>query len=176
MRAAILYILLLLLPALGLAKELQISNFIVKEHLTKNGKLAIIAVDSADNADESIHGTYVFTINGFQQNLNFQEGVAVAGHALEGSTFVYFKHLNQAKSVGRLYFIYKKDKDLSPYKINGLLLLIIPALLLLLAYVFKRMLVMILILGAIYAYLSFSKGLGMTQILESAYQVIKNLI
>lgn len=167
-----LFHLLLLVPILAIGQYQRIDNFIVKENLTSNGKVAIIAVDSMEHADESIHGTFKFSINGFEQSLEFHNGVAVPAHPIESSTFVYFKHKNLENTTGRLYFLYKKDNKITPFKINGLLLLIIPGLLLMIAYIFKRFLVMFLILAAAYAYFSFSKGLSPIQILESAYYTI----
>lgn len=154
----------------------RIDNFIIKENLTSNGKVAIIAVDSADVAQDYIHGTFKFTINGFEQSLAFNQGVAVPSHPIESSTFVFFKHKNQEKTTGKLYFLYKKDNKITPVKINGLLLLIIPAVILLLAYTAKRLFSTFIILAIIYAYFSFSKGLSVSQILESAFHVLKNLI
>jgi len=154
----------------------RIDNFVIKENLTSNGKVAIIAVDSADVALDYINGTFKFIINGFEQSLAFHDGVAVPSHAIESSTFVYFKHKNQDKTTGKLYFLYKKDNKITPVKINGLLLLIIPALILLIAYAAKRLLVTFIILGIVYGYFSYSKGLSVTQVLESAFQILKNLI
>ncbi|WP_160068143.1 hypothetical protein [Sphingobacterium bovisgrunnientis] len=154
----------------------RIDNFVIKENLTANGKVAIIAVDSADSALDYINGTFKFTINGFEQSLAFHDGVAVPSHPIESSTFVYFKHKNQDKTTGKLYFLYKKDNKITPFKINGLLLLIIPAVILLIAYAAKRLLMTFVILGIIYAYFSYSKGLSISQVLESAFQVLKNLI
>ncbi|WP_140936768.1 hypothetical protein [Sphingobacterium lumbrici] len=171
----ILYFAITIVPFLSTAQEQRIDNFIVKENLTQNGKIAIIAVDSAEVADERIDGTFLFSMNGLQQSLQFHQGVAVPSQKIDGSTFVFFKHKNQDNSTGRLYFIYKNDNSLKPYKVNGLLLLIIPVLLLLIAYIFKRMLLTLVILGLIYGYLSFSKGLAFTQIIESTLQVVKNL-
>jgi len=171
----ILYFAIIIVPFLSAAQEQRIDNFIVKENLTQNGKIAIVAVDSAEVADESIDGTFLFSMNGLQQSLQFHQGVAVPSQKIDGSIFVFLKHKNQDNSTGRLYFIHKKDNSLNPYKINGLLLLIIPALMLLIAYVFKRMLLTLIILGLIYGYFSFSKGLAFSQILESAFQILKNL-
>jgi len=167
-------ILALTLPAFASGQYQRIQQFVVKENLTANGKIAIIAVDSVENADESINGTFKFTINGFEQKLDFHEGVAVPSHPIDGSTFVYFKHKNQEGSVGKLYFLYNKDNKITPIKINGMLLLIIPALILLIAYTFKRFLSTFVVLAVIYAYFSYSKGLSMIQLLESAYQTLKN--
>lgn len=159
-------------PAIVWGQYQRIDNFIVKENLTSNGKVAIIVVDSVENADESINGTFKFSINGFEQSLAFHDGVAVPAHPIESSTFAYFKHKNLEKTSGKLYFLYKKDNEITPVKINGLLLLLIPVVLLLIAYALKRFLVMFIILAIAYGYFSFSKGLSPVQILESAYHTI----
>ncbi|MFD2557228.1 hypothetical protein [Sphingobacterium tabacisoli] len=151
-----------------------IDNFIVKENLTANGKVAIIAVDSNEVANEAINGTFKFSINGFEQTLSFHQGVGVPTHPIDGSTFAYFKHKNQNGSSGKFYFLYKKENKITPVKINGLLLLIIPGVLLLLAYAFKRLLTTFVVLAVIYGYFSFSKGLSISQILESAFEVLKS--
>ncbi|SMG19710.1 hypothetical protein [Sphingobacterium psychroaquaticum] len=170
--------LLIILTTLCLAqaKPQYITNFTVKENLTQNGKLAIIAVDSLDKPMENINGTFVFNLNGFQQELAFHDGVAVVKHPLESSTFVFFKHKNQEKSVGKLYYIYKSDTGLKPVKIYGMLLLLIPAIILLIAYSFKRFLSTFVILAILYFYFSYSKGLDLSKILESTFMTIKNLI
>lgn len=164
--------LLLLLPLSTWGQYQRIDNFLVKENLTANGKIAIIAVDSLERSDESINGKFKFTINGFEQSLDFHNGVAVPTHPIESSTVVYFKHKNLENTASKLYFLYKKDNEITPVKINGLLLLIIPVVLLMIAYIFKRFIVVFIILAIVYGYFSFSKGLSITQILESAYHTI----
>jgi len=157
------------------AKRLQIDNFQIKESLTGNGKIAIVATDSLDHPNENINGTFKFNINGFEQTLAFHHGVAVPSHPIDGSTFVYFKHKHQEKSTGKLYFLYKNDKNITPIKINGLLLIIIPAIILFIAYAFKRFLSTFIVLAVIYAYFSFSKGLSISQIVESAFEILKKI-
>ncbi|NGF56631.1 hypothetical protein G5B00_08880 [Parapedobacter sp. SGR-10] len=169
-------ILSLILPAVVSGQYQRINNFMIKENLTSNGKIAIIAVDSAENADESINGTFKFSINGFEQSLAFHQGVAVPSHPIDGSTFAYFKHKNQEGNVGKLYFLHKKDREITPVKINGVLLLAIPLFILLIGYVFKRFLTTFAIIAIVYGYFSYSKGLSLIQILESAYQTIKNFL
>lgn len=158
------------------AQPQRIDNFIIKENLTQNRKLAIIAIDGTDQPLERINGTFVFSVNGFQQDLRFHDGVAVVQQPIESSTFVFFKHKNQEKTVSKLYYIYKKDDSLNPFKINGLLLLIIPLAVLLVAYMFRRFLVTFIILALIYAYFHFSKGLDFSNIMESMLDTLKNLI
>ncbi len=154
----------------------MISDFIVKENLSQNGKLAIIAVDSTEKANDRIRGTFVFSVNGFQQNLAFQDGVAVISDPVESSTFVFFKHKNIENEVGKFYFIRKTDDGLSPYKVNGLTLVLIPIIILLIAYAFKRLLVVFVVIALIYGYLHFSKGLDLSQLFESFFFGLKGLL
>src|SRR5690606_11221458 len=86
--------LLLLLPLSTGGQYQRIDNFLIKKNLTANGKIAIIAVDCLERSDESINGKFKFTINGFEQSLDFHNGVAVPTHPIESSTVVYFKHKN----------------------------------------------------------------------------------
>ncbi|MFZ4860577.1 hypothetical protein ACL9RF_00140 [Sphingobacterium sp. Mn56C] len=176
MKAYILTLIGLLCVSLGWAqgKLQRIDNFMVKENLTANGKVAIIATDSLDQALETINGTFKFSINGFEQNLAFHSGIAVAADPIDGSTFAYFKHKNQENSTGKLYFLYKSDSKITPIKINGLLLLIIPAIILLIAYAFKRLMSTFIVLAIIYGYFSFSKGLSLGHLFESATQILKS--
>ena len=165
-----------LAPLFLKAQPQKIDNFIIKENLTQNGKLAIIAVDSLEQPVERINGQFQFNLNGFQQSLSFHDGIAVIQHPLESSSFVFFKHKNQDDSIFKLYYIYKKDGGLKPIKINGLLLLLIPTLILVLAYMFKKFLTTFVVLGLIYAYFHYSKGLDLSQIMESILGALKSLI
>lgn len=164
-----------MIPGVLLAQQILIDDFVVKENLSQNGKLAIIAVDSAERADSHVQGTFVFSINGFQQRLLFSDGVAVMADPIESSTFVFFKHKNQSKEIGRFYFIRKTDNGLSPYKLSGLMLILIPIVILLIAYVFKRFLMVFVVLALVFVYLHFSKGLDISQVLESFFFSIKRL-
>ncbi len=117
----------------------NINYFTVKENLLKGQKLAIIATDSLENPDESINGIYNFSVNGFKQELKFNDGVAVCPLQIDKSAFIFIKHINDLKSPSNLYFVYKKDTDLNPIKISWYLLLIIPIGLILIGYMFRRM-------------------------------------
>lgn len=158
------------------AQPQRIDNFIVKENLTQNGKLAIIALDSAEQPMEHINGTFIFNLNGFQQDLRFHDGVGVVQDPLESSTFVFFKHKNQINTVSKFYYIHKKDNELKPFKINGLLLLFIPVAVLLIAYLFKRFLATFVVMALVYAYFHYSKGLDLSTMLESILDALKSLI
>lgn len=166
-----------LLPLALLAQEsIAINHFIVKENLIKNGKLAIIATDAEEHPKESVSGTYQFVINGFQQSLEFNEGVAVTPNAIETSAFVFIKHRNQEGSHGRLYYVWKTNDGLNPIAINWYYLILIPALILLIAYSFKRLLILaVVVLIGLFIF-NYSKGLNLENIFETIVHGIKELI
>jgi len=171
------FLFLFLVPPLCLhAQQQRIDNFIVRENLTRNGKLAIIAVDSADRPSEHIDGTFGFGLNGFQQELVFHGGVAVVQHPLESSAFVFFKHQNHEKSIGRFYYVHKSDDGLYPIQVQGWLLLIVPVALLLIAYAFKRFIVVFIVIAAVFAYFHYTKGLAVSQLLESIFLSVRDLV
>lgn len=167
---------LLLIPFWASAQQQHIENFVVKENLSKNGKLAVIAVDSTDKTNELINGSYIFTINGFSQPLQFRDGVAVTDQKIESSTFVFFSHKNQQKSRGRLFYIYKSDRGLSPFAISGLMFLIIPAIVLGIAYMFKKVILTAIVLAFVFFLFNHSQGLDLSKILESIFSSLKNLV
>ena len=168
--------LLLITPFIGSAQHKTIGDFTVKENLSQNGKLAIIAVDSLEKTNNFVNGNYQFSINGFLQDLNFKDGVAVTANPIESSTFVFFKHKTATKELGKLYFLRVNEKEITPYKINGFLLILAPLLILYIAYKFKRFLITLLIIAAIYFYLNHSKGLDFSQMLQDTLVNLKDLI
>ncbi|MFD2743571.1 MULTISPECIES: hypothetical protein [Sphingobacterium] len=172
------FILILFLLSCGhlFAQPQVIADFLVKENLSQNGKLAIIAVDTTERADDKIRGNFLFSVNGFQQNLRFTDGVAVVADPIESSTFVFFKHKNRETEIGKFYFIRKTEKGLSPYKVNALTLVLLPLIILLIAYAFKRLLVVFVAIAVIYVYLHFSKGLDVSQLIDSFFFGLRGLL
>jgi hypothetical protein len=152
-----------------------IDYFIVKENLLKNEKIAIIAADSLENPNESINGTFNFSVNGFKQELVFNNGVAVCPLQIEKSAFIFIKHLNENGTHSNLYYIYKKDANLSPYKISWYLLLIIPIGLILIGYMFRKLIGLIILVFVAFSYFNYSKGLSIPTFFESIFDGIKNI-
>jgi hypothetical protein len=152
-----------------------INYFVVKENLLKNEKLAIIATDSLENPLETVNGTFNFSVNGFKQELTFNNGVAVCPLQIEKSAFVFIKHINELGSHSNLFFILKQNTDLKPYKISWYLLIAIPIMLILIGYMFRKLIgIMILILVA-FSYFNYSKGLSIPTFFESVIDGIKNI-
>ncbi|OAQ39701.1 hypothetical protein A5893_08950 [Pedobacter psychrophilus] len=161
--------------SLANAQNQNIDYFIVKENLLKNEKLAIIATDSLEIPLERINGVFNFSVNGFKQELNFHDGVAVCPLQIEKSAFVFFKHLNDSGSHSNLYFIYKKNNDLNPIKISWYLLLAVPLGLVLIGYMFRKLIGFVIFILLILGYFYYSKGLSIPTFFESVFDGVKNI-
>lgn len=154
----------------------SINNFIVKEHLLKNDKLAIIATDSAEVPLENVNGTFDFSINGFRQEVKFNDGIGIAPQPIEKSTFVYLKHKNESGNHFKLYYVIKKDHNLNLIKINWMLLLIVPAIIIIVGTVFRKFIMFAIILLIVIFYFNSSKGLGIPAFFETIIDGLKSLI
>lgn len=167
---------LLLISGSCFAQNTDINNFLVKESLLKNSKLAVIAADSLGNPIESINGTYTFSVSGFTQALVFNGGVAVVPLQIDKSTFVYIKHQNDNGTHSKLLYVYKKDGDLNPFTISRIFLIIIPLIIIILAFAFKRFIYIAIILLLIFFFFSYSNGLNISTFFETTLDYLKNLV
>ncbi|TKC03920.1 hypothetical protein [Pedobacter frigoris] len=153
----------------------NINNFLVKESLLKNSKLAIIAADSTENPLEQINGIYTFTVSGFSQTLTFNDGVAILPMKLEKSAFVYIKHENDQGTHSKLLYVYKKDGTLSPYAISSVWLVLFPAAIILLAFTFRKFIIAAVVIMLVFIYFNHSNGLNLSTFFESIFDGLKNL-
>lgn len=156
-------------------QSVAVNNFVVKENLLKNNKIAIIAADANEKPIENLNGTFQFSINGFQQELKFNNGVAVAPQAIDKSTFLYLRHENESGTHGKLYYIYKKNDDLSPYKINWLVLVLIPLGIVALALLFKRFIIIGGIILIAFLIFNSKNGLGIPTFFDTVFDGLKGL-
>ncbi len=166
---------LCLISYLGIAQNAAINNFLVKENLLKNNKLAIIAADSLNVPNENINGTYTFSVSGFTQILKFNDGIAVLPLPIDKSTFVYIKHQNDTGTHSKLVYVYKKDTDLTPYAINSLWLFIIPIALVIIAFAFRKLIIFVVVAFLIFVYFNHSSGLNIGTFFESIFDGLRNL-
>lgn len=172
----IVFICLLFSSAVSFAQATGINNFIVKESLLKNSKIAIIAADSLDKPIEAINGTYTFSVSGFTQQLVFNNGVSVLPLPIDKSTFVYIKHENDAGTHSKLLYVYKKEGDLNPFTISRMFFIIVPLAVVLLAFAFKKFIYMAIVILLIFFFFSYSNGLNISTYFETIFDYLKNLV
>jgi len=175
MKRIYLLVLLLVVCSAGFAQDANVNNFIVKESLLKNSKLAIIAADSLENPLESINGTYTFTISGFTQELKFNDGIAILPLPLERSSFVYIKHQNDAGTHSKLVYVYKKDGTLNPYAISSFWLVLFPVIIVVIALAFRKLIIVAVIMLLIFIYFNHSNGLSIGTFFESIFDGLKSV-
>lgn len=157
------------------AENIIINDFIIKENPFGKNEIAIVAEDSVHNIQENINGVFSFTINGFRENLRFENGTAFYRNKLERSSFIYLKHKNDQASISKLYYIYKHDSKVDPYLISWVLLIGIPLALLLLGYLFKRFIILALIIFGAFLYFNYHGGLSIPAFFETIIEGLKHL-
>lgn len=154
--------------------ETFFNNFLIREGLQKNSKIAIIACDSAEHPLEHVNGTFSFGVNGLVQSLVLKDGVGMLPQAIDQSTFIYLRHKNTQVSVGKLYYLLKTDGNIRPIQISGWIVLLIPALLLVIGTIFRRVLIFAIIAVALLLLFNYSKGLSLTLLLQSLFDRVQN--
>jgi len=157
------------------AQQSDINNFLVKESLLKNSKLAIIAADSVGNPMEKINGLYTFSVSGFSQPLKFNDGVAVLPMQVERSAFVYIKHINDQGTHSKLVYVHKKEGTLTPYLISTLWLILFPLIVIVIAFLFRKLLIIAIIILLVYVYFTHSNGLNLPTFFETIFDSLKHI-
>ncbi len=175
MRHVILFFILLTSISVN-AQEFDINNFLVKENLLKNSKLAIIAADSLANPIEKINGTYTFVVSGFTQILTFNDGIAILPLQIDKSTFVYIKHQNDEGTISKLIYVYKKEGSLNPFTVSRIFLIVIPLVIIFLVFAFKKFIYLGIILILAFMYFNISNGLDISTFFETTFDYLRNLI
>ncbi len=158
-----------------LADTVTIKHFEIKENPFAKDEIAIVATDTAHNILENINGKFTFSVNGFTEQLRFEKGTAFYRHKLDKSSFLYVKHENDSGTHSLLYYVYRTDDKLIPIHISWMVLLIIPAALLLLSYMFKRFIIFAIIIFCIFLYFNHHAGLGIPTFFESIFDGLKGM-
>ena len=173
----ILFVVAMLLGAghFALADTVSINHFVVKENPFADSEVALVATDSLGNIQENVGGVFAFTINGFQEQMTFEKGTAFYRHKLDKSSFFYVKHINNSGTHSLLYYVYKQDGKLKPIHISWMLLVIIPLALILLGYMFKRFIIIAVVIFIIFLYFNHHNGLTMPTFFESIFDGLKGI-
>ena len=157
------------------ADTISINHFVVKENPFAKDEIAIIAVDTAKNIQENVNGLFTFSINGFTEQLTFDKGTAFYRRKIDKSSFVYARHENDNGTHSMLYYIYRHDSKLTPVKISWIVLISIPLGLILLGYLFKRFIIIALIIFCIFLYFNHSSGLSIPTFFQSIIDGLKGM-
>jgi hypothetical protein len=161
--------------SLAFADVVAINHFVVKENPFAIDEVAVVATDTAGVIQENVNGVFTFVMNGFQEELKFEKGTAFYRHKLDRSSFLYAKHMNDSGTHAILYYIYKHDSKLSPLHISWILLVAIPLALVLLAYMFKRFIIIAVIIFCIFLYFNYHNGLSLPTFFESIIDGLKGM-
>ncbi|HVV55856.1 MAG TPA: hypothetical protein VHC47_11045 [Mucilaginibacter sp.] len=157
------------------AQGVVIDHFVVKENPFAQNEIAVVATDTANHILENVNGEFAFTINGFQEELHFDNGTAFYRHKIDKSTFLYVKHINGDGTHSLLYYVYKGSDKLMPIHISWIILLAIPILLALLAYMFRKFIIVAIIIFILFLYFNHHNGLGFGTFFESIFDGLKNM-
>ncbi len=168
-------LLLLMICAFAQAAEVHIKQFMLKENPFAKDEVAIVATDSAGTIQENINGLFSFTINGFHEELKFENGTAFYHHKLDKSSFLYLKHQDDFSSHASLFYIFKHDSKLDPYKISWKLLVAVPLILILLGYMFKRFLIIAVVLFIFFSYFNYHGGMSLSTFFETIFDGLKHI-
>ncbi len=175
MKKLLLLISLLFFAGPAFASSVAIDHFTIKENPFAKNEVAVIAVDTANNTLENINGLFTFTVNGFDEPLKFDKGTAFLRHKLDRSSFLYIRHENDSGTHSILYYVYKTDDKLTPIHISWILLLAIPITLVLLGYMFKRFIIIAVIIFCIFLYFNHHSGLNIPTFFQSIFDGLKGM-
>ncbi|HVW97719.1 MAG TPA: hypothetical protein VHA56_17220 [Mucilaginibacter sp.] len=159
----------------ALADSIGVKHFVIKENPFAKNEVAVVATDTAGVIQEDVSGVFTFTMNGFEEQLTFDKGTAFYHHKIDKSTFLYARHHDESGSTGILYYIYKNNDKLSPWHISWVLLLAIPCLLVLLAYMFRRFIIIAVIIFCIFVYFNYHNNLSIPTFFQSIIDGLKGL-
>jgi len=172
------FLLTIMLIAVGLysrADTVTINHFIIKDNPFGQRQIAVVAVDTLNTPQEKVNGVFSFTVNGFDNALTFNKGVAFYSPKIERSIFLYLRHNNVTGTHSMLYYVYKSGDKVMPFHISWGWLLAIPLALILLGYMFKRFIIIAAVIFLIFLYFNYHNGLSMPTFFESILDGLKNM-
>jgi hypothetical protein len=122
-----------------------------------------------------VNGAFVFTLNGLEDTLKFNDGVAFYKHKIDRSTFIYARHVNESGTHSSLYYVYKSESKLVPIHISWIVLLAIPIVLVLLAYMFKRFIIIAIVIFIIFLYFNYHNNLSIGTFFQSIFDGLRHI-
>ncbi|MHB8207910.1 hypothetical protein [Mucilaginibacter sp.] len=173
----LLFCLILTASTFALADTSPITHFKIAENPYEQNQVSVVVTDTLNNTLDNVNGDYVFTINGFEDTLKFTSGVAFYKHKIDKSTFLYARHVdeNGGATLSSLYYVYKSESKLVPIHISWMWLLIIPLSLVLIAYLFKRFIIIAIVIFCIFVYFNYHNNLSIPIFFQSIFDGLKHI-
>lgn len=157
-------------------QALDFTNFAITEDLLNSNKLRITATDQFDKPADNIDGIFQFRINGFRNELTFRNGTSLIPQEISESTFIYLSHENESGTKGKLFYIFSSGGKLIPIEISWIFLAIIPLSILILIFLFRKMIIIGGLIMILIFVFSSNKGLSLSTFLETLFDGLKNLV
>ncbi len=161
--------------SLVFADKVTIDHFTIAKSTNADNEFAVKATDTAGNVINDINGQFAFSVNGFEENLVFKQGIANDHHQISNSSFIYIKHENENGTHATLYYIYRSGSFFIPIHISWIYLIAIPILLIAIGYIFKKLIILAVIIFIIFVYFNYHHGLGAGTFFESIIDGLKGL-
>ena len=154
----------------------EILNFTIDEDILNSSRLRITATDHSERPIKNINGSFQFRINGFKNELVFREGTSLIPQEITESTFIYLSHKNESGTKGKLFYVLKKGEMSIPIEINWIFLAIIPLSILILIFLFRKMIIIGGLIMILIFVFSSNKGLNLSTFLETLFDGLKSLV
>jgi hypothetical protein len=175
MKKILLVFCFLISAGFAFADTIAINHFVIKENPFADSEVAVVATDSLGRIQENVNGVFNFTMNGFDDTLKFEKGTAFYRHKIDRSTFLYARHVNTTGTHSILYYIYNHNNKLSPFHISWVLLLAVPCVLILLGYMFKKFIIIAIIIFCVFMFFNYHNGLSIPTFFESIIDGLKSI-
>lgn len=157
-------------------QPLGISNFAITEDLFNSNQLRITVTDQFDRPTGNFDGIFQFRINGFKNELTFSDGTSLIPQEISESTFIYLSHKNESGTKGKLFYIFSSSGKLIPIEISWIFLAIIPLSILILIFLFRKLIIIGGLIMTLIFVFSSNKGLSLSTFLETLFDGLKNLV
>ncbi|MBY0244011.1 MAG: hypothetical protein K2Q03_01005 [Sphingobacteriaceae bacterium] len=173
MRSLKILLCLFFINATAYSQSVIIEKFVLKTNPLQNKKVDVMVVDSLKKTITEIRGNYTFSVNGFTQILDFNNGVSTINLPIEKSTFLYVKHTNDSGVHSNFIYAKVKDEKIKVYEINAFWLTLIPLLLIFISFMYRKLIIMALFLFVIYIYFTYNNGLSIGTYFETLIDKIR---
>lgn len=152
-----------------------IENFIIRASESHPNKVEVVACDSLDMPLRQVNGDVFFNVNGFRQNLYMRSGVAALPQEIDQSTFLYVRHQADGGLKAKLYYLFKRDSSIWTVKVNSWVLMALPVLLIIVASIFRKLIVIAAMLFVAFFMFGATNGLTMSTWISTLLDGLKNL-